>query len=72
MFHSRSLDSKINKLHERALRIVFNDDVSSFGELLEKDNSAKIHTKNLRFMAIEMYKIKNKTSPHIMQGMFPN
>ena len=37
MFHSRTLSNKINRLHERALRIVYSDYKSSFCELLEKD-----------------------------------
>ena len=30
MFHGRQINDKINKLHERALRIVYNDTVKSF------------------------------------------
>ena len=30
MFHSRTLNSKINRLHERALRIVYSDYKLSF------------------------------------------
>ena len=71
MFHSRTLNSKINKLQERALLIVFNDNTSSFDELLEKDNSVRIHTRNLQYLAIAMYKIKHKISPKIMQEIFP-
>ena len=33
VFHSRMLNNRINKIHERALRIVYNDDQSSFNEL---------------------------------------
>ena len=36
MFHSRSLNNRINHIHERALRIVYKDYYSSFEELLEK------------------------------------
>ena len=61
MFHSRILNSKINRLQERALRIV-NDNTYSFDQLLEKDNSVRIHTENLQYLAIEMYKIKHKMS----------
>ena len=32
MFHSRKLNNKINKLHERCLRIVYSDNTSSFEE----------------------------------------
>ena len=42
MFHSRSFNNKINRIHERALRITYNDKSSSFQNLLEKDNSTVI------------------------------
>ena len=38
MFHSRKLNTKINKLHERALRITYRDQESSFEDLLGHDN----------------------------------
>ena len=63
MFHSKTLNNKINKLHERALRIVYKNDNSSSQELLDKDNSVTIHHKNLQRLAVEMYKIKNHLSP---------
>ena len=44
MFHSRKLNNRINNLHERALRLVFNHCSSSFSTLLTKDNSVTIHT----------------------------
>ena len=47
MFHSKKLNSRINKLHERALRIVYQDYVSSFTELLEIDKSTTIHNRNV-------------------------
>ena len=43
MFHSRKLNNKINKLHERCLRIVYSDNTSSFDELLETDHSVSVH-----------------------------
>ena len=39
MFHSRCLNNKINRLHERCLRMIYNDKISNFEELLNKDNS---------------------------------
>ena len=39
MFHSRTLNKHINKIHERAMRLVYDDNVSSFEEFLNKDNS---------------------------------
>ena len=36
MFHNRTTNNKINKLNERALRLVYDDYLSAFEELLEK------------------------------------
>ena len=70
MFHSRQLNNRINKIHERALRIVYNDFSSTFNELLLKDNSVSIHNRNIQAMAIELYKIKNDISPEITKDFF--
>ena len=70
MFHSRQINHKINKLHERALRIVYNDHFLSFEELLSKDKSVTVHQINLQTLATEMYKILNGLSPDIMQDIF--
>ena len=43
MLGTRSANSKINKLHEIALRIVYDDYNSKFEELLTKDSSFTIH-----------------------------
>ena len=47
MFHNRKLNSHINCIHERALRIVYRDHNSTFEALLAKDGSFKIHDRNL-------------------------
>ena len=70
MFHNRTLNNKINRLHERALRLVYQNDELSFEELLEKDGSVTIHQRNLRKLAIEMYKVKNNLSPTPLQELF--
>ena len=57
MFHSRSANTKINRLHERALRLVYNDFQSTFYELLIRDKSFSIHHQNIQTLAIEIYKI---------------
>ena len=51
MFHSRKLNHFINRIHERTLRIVFKDHIF-FDELLEKDDSYRIHLKNLQKLVI--------------------
>ena len=46
-FHDHGNNNKINQLRERCLRIIYSDKKSVFIELLEKDNSAWIHKRNL-------------------------
>ena len=70
MFCSRKLNNRINKIHERALRVVYNDHRSSFDELLLRDNSVTIHVRNLQALAIELYKVVNDISPEIMKQVF--
>ena len=41
MFHSKTIEKRINKLHERALRVVYKDSKLTFEELLEKKNHAQ-------------------------------
>ena len=48
MFHSRALNNCINNIRERALRLTYKDNQSSFKELLEKDHSVTVHRKNLQ------------------------
>ena len=70
MCHSRTLNNKINRIHERALRIVYNDYKSNFKELLERDHSFTIHERNIQYLSIEAYKVKNGLSPVIMNDVF--
>ena len=62
MFCSRNSNKKINRLHERALRLVYDDYSSSFETLLERDSSFTIHHQNIQSMLIEIYKSLNKVS----------
>ena len=47
MFHNRTLNNRINRLHERELRTVYDDYESSFQTLLDKDCSYMIHHQNI-------------------------
>ena len=58
MFHDRSVNRKINKIQERALRITYKDSCSNFEELLTKVNSVTIIPKNLKLLATEILKLK--------------
>ena len=70
MFHSRHANNKMNRMHERALRIARKDFESSFNTLLEKDDSVSIHVKNLQSLMIEMLKTKENINPPFMKEIF--
>ena len=70
MCHSRTTHSITNNIHERALRIVYKDNISSFAQLLEKANAVTIHHRNIKVLAIEIYKALNKLSSPLMSELF--
>ena len=76
MIHNRKLNKKINKVHERALRIVSGDHKTSFLELLNSFlellnfESVTIHQRNLQYLLIEIYKVKKGISPTIIIEIF--
>ena len=70
MFQLRTLKNRINRLHERALRVVYSDYKSPFCELLEKDKSFSSHHKNTQRLAIKIYKFLHNLSPCIMINIF--
>ena len=70
MFHDRSVDKKINKIHERALRIAYKDSRSNFEELLTKANAVSIHHKNLQLLATEIFKTQRNLNPRFMNQIF--
>ena len=69
VYHSRSMNNKINRLHGRCLRIIYNDKTSSFADLLAKDGSVTIHTRNLQVLASEMFKLHKNMSTELIHGL---
>ena len=49
----KTSDNRINHLHERALRKVCNDNISTFQKPLEKKNSLTVNVRNLRILATD-------------------
>ena len=70
MFHSREMNNRINRIHERSLRIVYKNKQSTFQELLDRDKSVSVHHSNIRKLAIEIFKVKNNLSPEILNDVF--
>ena len=70
MFCSRTMNKKINHIHERTLRLVYQDYTTSFEGLLKKDGSVTFHHRNIRQVAIEMYKVRHDLSPPFIKELF--
>ena len=63
MFYSRNTNVKINKLHKRASRLVYD-------ELLEKDNSLTLHHYNIQTLCIGLCKVFSGQSQTISSDLF--
>ena len=70
MLHSRTLNSRTNNIHERALRLTYKDNQSSFKQLLEKDHYVTVHHKNLQVLVTEIFNFKNNLVPNTMKNAF--
>ena len=64
------MNNKINHIHERALRLVYQDYETTFEDLLKKDNSLSFHHRNIHQVAIEMYKVKHDLCPSFIKEIF--
>ena len=70
MFHSRTMNNKINRIYKKSLRLTCFDYSSNFDELIKKDRSFSIHDRNIHTLAIEIYKLFHGLSPSIMKHIF--
>ena len=68
--YDRTLDHRINRTQERALRIAYRDYGNNFGFLLEKTKSVPIHVRNLQLLMTEIYKTKFDLNPTFMKDIF--
>ena len=66
MFSTREVNYKINRLHERGLRALLNDETLTFDDMLSKSNDTTIHVKNIQKLMIEFYKYLYGLSAPIM------
>ena len=70
MCHSRTINNKINHLHERCLHLIYNNKISSFKELLERDRSVPLHNRNLQMLVTEMFEVYDNIGSLIFTEMF--
>ena len=57
-------------LHEKALRILYENYNPKFDELLENDDFFSVHHRNIQTLDIEIFKFLNGLSPQIMNEVF--
>ena len=66
MFCERQTNARINYIHKRVLRAFYNDEISPFEEVLERDKPETIHRRNIQILDAELFKIKNGLSNNTM------
>ena len=64
------LNNKINNIHERALRLVYQEKKFSFETLLKRHKSVSIYMKNHTYLVAEVVQVKNGHSPEITKEIF--
>ena len=67
MFHSKTLNKKIDHLKERILRVVYEDYDCSYQDLLKMIQYFRVHLKNIQSLATELLKGKQNISTHTMK-----
>ena len=72
MFTRKNSMLKINKIHWRTLRVVYDDYNSTYEELLASHNDISIHHKHLKHLAIEVYKSLGILNPEFMWPFLKN
>ena len=69
-FCSQKINNRMNRIRERALKIVYKDYILTFAEIFEEDGSVSIHIRNLQVLATKLFKARNNLSPPIVQHIF--
>ena len=69
IFCFRQSNNLINEVHERILRLIYQD-YCKFKVLLEKQHDFSIYQRNLQVLMTEIYKIVNGIGPPLMNSLF--
>ena len=70
MYCQRQSNNLINRIHERALRIAYNDYISDFETLLKLDDCVTFHQRNIQALCLEIYKTLHLNNPVFMNDIF--
>ena len=70
MFHSRKMEQSINKIHKRALRLIYpSNSKLTFKELLDQNKIVSIHQENIQVLVTELLKAKLNISREILKEL---
>ena len=70
MLHYRKVNTKLNHLHEKSLRIVEKNYTSTFKYLLRQDKSVTAHHGNVQSFAAELFKVKQNLFNSMLCNIF--
>ena len=70
MFCGKTTNHLISRVHNRALKALYNDFDSSYTELLAKGNHKTVHDINLQKLIMKVYKCLNGDCPDILKDIF--
>ena len=69
MFCKKTIYFKMQKMHHKTLRIIYQSD-KSYKNLLNLDNRVSLHQRHLRFLVTESFRSVSKTNPKFMWSYF--
>ena len=69
MFCRKTLYSKIEKIHHRTLKVIYQSN-DTYENLLLQSNTVSVHQRHLRFLMIEIYKSVSQLNPQFMWSFF--
>ena len=67
MFHGRTMNNRINKIHEKTLRFFYKDEQIFFMVVYWK---VSINQRNLQVLVTEIYTVRKDLRPGIMKDLF--
>ena len=70
MFCGKTANNTINRLHKRALRVLYREYGASFEDLLRRSGELTVRCKNLQKLLLEIYKCINAACPSFMSEFF--
>ena len=65
----KKIEFSLKYVHERAVRVVYDDHSSSYSELVIAQNEPTIHQYNIRSLMKEMFNFENNLSPPLIDDM---